>query len=229
MTPSEADRLEVLLDKADEFAGRINRTLSGVLHGHSPVDSTPLPSGRGALVESLHTNITRDSKPCFILSIQYFCNWSSTSDYLAVMSSKINVRVPDRGVPLVRFDYLRDPDRVPASHINFSSMPKDMSEKIAKPHDPEHPNSDDHNSSRIHLPTGGHRFRPTLEDVLEMLIQDFKIDAKDDWRTAVRAGRQEFRKRQLAAAVGDDPQTAIEQLSKMKDLEVLRLERLGAF
>ncbi|NDK32452.1 hypothetical protein [Nesterenkonia haasae] len=83
--------------------------------------------------------------------------------------------------------------------------------------------------SKVHLPVGGHRFRPTLEDVLEMLINDFGIDhKKDSARRAIRDGRRNFRLGQVSAAATDAPLVAQEAIhGRPSDKE--RTDRLEAF
>jgi len=68
----------------------------------------------------------------------------------------------------------------------------------------------------LHFPIGGHRFRPCLEDILQMIWFEFGIDVRDTALGALGEGRVRFRERQLAAAVGDDP-----------DIAALELRRLG--
>jgi hypothetical protein len=67
----------------------------------------------------------------------------------------------------------------------------------------------------LHIPTGGSRFRPSLEDVIEFLIRDCKFDAEQDWEDAVRVGRERWRRKQLRSAVRDAPQDAAEALTKL--------------
>lgn len=68
----------------------------------------------------------------------------------------------------------------------------------------------------VHIPVGGSRFRPCLEDVLEMLIKEFGIDHADHgWRTALAEGRARWRKYQLMAAITDDPSTAVAKLREL--------------
>jgi len=57
--------------------------------------------------------------------------------------------------------------------------------------------------SKLHLPVGGERFRPGLEDLLELLIRDCGIDAADGWEDAITEGRKRWRLRQLRSAVRD--------------------------
>jgi hypothetical protein len=66
---------------------------------------------------------------------------------------------------------------------------------------------------RLHLPVGGRRFRPTLEDLIDFLIiEKLVTDCRPDWAEEVAAGRERFRRRQLMAVVRRDPESALESL-----------------
>lgn len=67
----------------------------------------------------------------------------------------------------------------------------------------------------LHFPTGGHRFRPSLEDILEALVVDFGLDVAAQGKELLRRQRIKFRKRQLAAAIGDEVETAAEALREL--------------
>lgn len=69
---------------------------------------------------------------------------------------------------------------------------------------------------RLHLPVGGVRFRPSLEDVIEFLIVEGIADARDGWQNAVSGGRSDFHRIQLMAAVRNDPEAATDQLRSMR-------------
>jgi hypothetical protein len=45
--------------------------------------------------------------------------------------------------------------------------------------------------SDLHFPVGGSRFRPSLEDVLDMLVRELGVDHEPGWRDALaRAASQ---------------------------------------
>lgn len=67
----------------------------------------------------------------------------------------------------------------------------------------------------IHFPLAGARFRPCLEDVIELLINEFGVNAQPGWQNAIRCGRIAWRHIQLAAAVRDDPETARSALQEL--------------
>jgi hypothetical protein len=67
--------------------------------------------------------------------------------------------------------------------------------------------------SRLHFPFGGARFRPTIEDVIQMLIEEFEVDCLESAKPILEANRKKFFERQLSAAVVETPQIAIDALS----------------
>ena len=54
--------------------------------------------------------------------------------------------------------------------------------------------------SALQLPTGGARFRPTLEDLIQFLIADCRFDADDSWEAAVARSVPSGRGRRASAA-----------------------------
>ena len=69
--------------------------------------------------------------------------------------------------------------------------------------------------SRIHFPTGGHRFRPTLEDVLQMIEEEFGAKPGPTWPQVLRANRVQWRRQQTGAAVRDCPSEAVRVLEEL--------------
>ena len=67
--------------------------------------------------------------------------------------------------------------------------------------------------SQFHFPTGGHRFRPCFEDILEVLRVEFKLDVDNNvWIPHLKSARVKWRRAQTAAVVRDDPQEAFRVL-----------------
>ncbi|GAB3995325.1 hypothetical protein GCM10029992_12280 [Glycomyces albus] len=159
------------------------------------------------------------------LMIQYLCCLDHSGKYLTIRRSEFHVRVRGIADPLFRLEYERDPggDHVPASHIQVHAHRDEYTYFLIC--------SDTSKSSRpgqrwksgkvpkisgFHFPTGGHRFRPCLEDLLQVLIVEFNIDRNyQRWRSAVRDGREKFRKAQLMASVRDRPEYAVKALEGM--------------
>jgi hypothetical protein len=59
------------------------------------------------------------------------------------------------------------------------------------------------------------RFRPCLNDVLDMLVRELGVDHEPAWRNALADGRERWRRMQTAAVVRDGPAAAIEALSAL--------------
>jgi hypothetical protein len=69
--------------------------------------------------------------------------------------------------------------------------------------------------SDLHFPVGGSRFRPSLEDVLDMLVRELGVDHQPEWHDALSAARERWRRVQVAAVVRDAPGEAISALAKL--------------
>jgi hypothetical protein len=66
--------------------------------------------------------------------------------------------------------------------------------------------------SRLHLPVGGRRFRPTLEDVIEFLVIEKLAEPRAGWRDVLDQRRREWERIQLKAAIRADLSAASEVL-----------------
>ena len=60
----------------------------------------------------------------------------------------------------------------------------------------------------LHLPVGGKRYRPSLEDVLEFVILEGMADGHEGWQEEVEKHRTDWYERQLRAAVRRDQAAA---------------------
>lgn len=60
--------------------------------------------------------------------------------------------------------------------------------------------------AQLHFPVGGKRFRPCLEDVIEFLIVERLVEARDGHEKVLEVGREGFRRNQLMAAMRRDPE-----------------------
>lgn len=137
--------------------------------------------------------------------------------------------------PVIAFDYRRQPvsREVPSAHLNIDSNNESILYMLAESGNSRRVRSrrakaqkrsgkdqsvvTEHGSERdVHVPVGGARFRPCLEDVLEMLIVEFGVDhSHGDWRGALAQGRRRWRQHQLRAAINDNPDVAIHQLREL--------------
>ena len=116
---------------------------------------------------------------------------------------------PDPGNQVLRFDFERDKEEHPEAHIQVrgdSLALKELDRKQGKQRQLE----------QLHIPVGGLRFRPSLEDFVEFLIvEEFAEDPRNNWKAALDRTRDSFHALQLKAAVNRTPGPAIEQLKAM--------------
>lgn len=91
----------------------------------------------------------------------------------------------------------------PTAHVHFHGHRGALSNLLSQAgHDSPH------DMSSLHLPLGGSRFRPCLEDFIQFLICECRFDAQPGWQKHVEAGRERWRCRQAAAVVRDVPEKA---------------------
>jgi hypothetical protein len=171
--------------------------------------------------------LTVGGDPVLTLTATYRCEWDRATTYLAVNSSTLKVfdGAQASGEPLFRYDYLRNVHGDQAgAHVQVhghrdaltfvmtrcgtkTKSSKTLTEQIASGTAPS--------MKQLHFPLGGSRFRPCLEDVLDMLVRQFGVDARDGWREALASGRERWRRTQTGAAVRDAPEVAARVLRSL--------------
>lgn len=158
-----------------------------------------------------------------ILSLQavFHCRIGYRTGFMKIQRSEFKVFpiVGGAATPLVRYDFVESvKSRIPAAHVQFhaphptleqamrkggtaTTRGKGVQRAMGKGKFPD--------AANLHFPVGGRRFRPSLEDLLEMLIVEFGIRGVDGWETAIGESRAAYRAMQLRAAVLDAPSEAI--------------------
>ena len=58
-------------------------------------------------------------------------------------------------------------------------------------------------SRRAAFPVGFSKFRPSLEDIIEFLIQEQLVNPQQDWRKAIQNSREDYHSEQLRSTVMD--------------------------
>ncbi|MDQ4501516.1 hypothetical protein [Sinomonas sp. ASV322] len=215
--------------QAERFAEDLTETVSDVVPGIAAFAATSLSSDAGErflVRQSPNTGIALrvGDEPLLTLTVEYRCRLDGHDRYLAVDESSIKVFAGSRaaGEPLFRFEYVRSThDGVPAAHLHVHAHRDALTYVMARCGDStgrarrrqqtaQVPRSDE-----LHFPLGGHRFRPCLEDVLEMLITELGVDHPDAARAALRAGRESWRRTQTRSVVRDAPSEAIAALEDL--------------
>jgi hypothetical protein len=220
---SEAASLE---EQAAGFAEEITATVQAVSPGCAPF-VTFLVKDSHRLVVRLHPDtgvpLHVNGEPLLSLKVVFRCTWDTADSFLAIDSSKVEVFASPQtgGNPLFRYEYERNAHSKPAAHLHIHGHRDSFTyvmtragraTKLARKRMEQDvvPSMQD-----LHFPLGGHRFRPCLEDVMEMLIDEFGIDNAGEARAMLRAGRVRWRRAQVRSAVRDDPESAVEVLKAL--------------
>lgn len=147
------------------------------------------------------------------LHIIYTLTLDEAGEYLQATKSSYGVYVGSQSLDeadlLVRYDYEREPTHdYPDAHMQVkgeSSAVAYLNERLDQSKTLE----------RLHFPVGGRRYRPALEDIVEFLIAEGYVAHRDDWRDTIGYHRTTFHRRQLRAAIRQDPATAAQGLSDL--------------
>lgn len=216
----ESSQEPSLWQESHRFAERLNYLMAGVLPGNLPTFGAEQTRDELVAVStgqpfSLYR--TGEQNHFAYLDVSLHCVWSSQKPILAVTKSVFKLRGPSGGVPVLHVDYQRDmrSDSVPVAHYNVSSQHPALRAMADPDGVAEGENQEAEVTRKLHLPTGGHRFRPTLEDLLAMLITDLNVEPKQGWEYFTEEGRGLFREMQTAAAVRDHPDKAVEELRRL--------------
>lgn len=144
------------------------------------------------------------------LEVSFYCAPDSANQYLAVRKSMFQLTSPQEGTPLLRLDFNQAANKVPAAHWNVHAERGATSVMLARCN-PRHEGL----LSQVHLPVGGVRARPCLEDFLDLLITEFNIDHHGSWQDLIEDGRQRWRILQTQSVVRDSPETAADVLRRL--------------
>ncbi len=209
---------------SERFASAIQDTLDGVLPGGHSVISRRLPEvpdrcvvqPAGTSTEARRVPLDVDRVHLADVSLRFFLTLDRSSAYLKTVRSEFALHsVLDRA-PLLRLDYDAAMRSAPVSHWQVHAERGAISQLLARAHarDPRRVPSP-HALSSLHLPVGGERFRPCLEDLLQFVVEECGVDHNDGWRAHVEAGRRLWRLRQLGSAVRDVPGEAARVLGDL--------------
>ncbi|WP_280200850.1 hypothetical protein [Nocardia cyriacigeorgica] len=166
------------------------------------------------------------------LRVDYrFCR-DSRQTYLAVEESKFVLVAEVDRTPIIRFEYDREHHASkPGAHIQVHAHRGALSHLLSQTG-----HGSPHSMESLHLPVGGDRFRLCLEDVVEFVVLECGFAGRDNWRTAVRNGRIEWRRNQLRATIRDLPETAADALRRLgyavvapEDAPADRCEKINAW
>lgn len=145
-----------------------------------------------------------------VFSVIYKLCTDSFGAHLAVEHSSFVLKAKLDRTPIIRWDYDREARSKPSSHVQMTAHRGALSHLLSRL---EH--ATPHSIESLHMPMGGDRFRPCLEDIVEFLIRDCGFKGGADWRDTLRSGRAKWRRIQTRAVVRDAPAEAAAQLMAM--------------
>jgi hypothetical protein len=144
------------------------------------------------------------------LHVSYRLGWDSARRFLAVEYSQFALALAFVREPFIRFEYVRGAHAIPDAHVQVHADSGALGYMLALAGRADAPKV-----QTVHIPVGGKRFRPCLEDVIELAVHELGVDGHPGWEAYLDASRREWRRFQLAAAVRDDPDTAARVLAEL--------------
>jgi len=218
--------VETLEQQARNFADALTTAVHAVAPSCEPFRVVTMtdPAGRFFVRQEPDTGVplTVEGTPLLTLKVRYSCTWDTSEHFLAIEKSHVQVYAGSqaKGEPLFRYDYVRRPGRDhPGAHLQVHAHRDGIAHVMSRagrttPRARRRADEDAAPAMReLHFPVGGPRFRPCLEDVVEMLVCELGIDCPEGAREALRDSRETWRRQQLRSAVRDAPRDAAEVLA----------------
>lgn len=197
-------------DESSKFAADISAMLAACLPGASPVIAEQTDNRYVVRLADGHDlELTVRGVPVGTLDLWFRCTLDSHGRYLAVDESDVRLRWRVVRDPLLRLHFRRHPKGSPSAHWHVHAERGAFSAMLATG-----PSRKPHSLSSLHIPVGGGRMRPSLEDFVEFLIRECGVDARDGWESALQRGREQWRRFQISTLVRDAPEEAIRVLTE---------------
>jgi hypothetical protein len=186
------------------FAEEIRQLVTAVFGGEIDVVVTHV-SGRSRIFAEIPLMVSGENLAR--LKIDIWCCLDSHQQFLAVEESTYQLIAQVDRAPIIRFEYERGAASKPRAHIQVHAHRGALSHLLSQA---RHPTP--HSMESLHLPVGGDRFRPCLEDVIQFLVAECRFDCQEGWRMAIEAGRERWRRTQVRTVVRDSPSEATSML-----------------
>jgi hypothetical protein len=200
------------------FAMELEHLIAGILGKETSLKAEVVQSRYEPRVSISNSDlngigISIQGRAAFLLQLSYLCELHPATNRLTIINSTYKVVLPGTGAPLWHYDYVRDMKKAGSAiaHLNVYAHRNEIVGAMAlsgKTHKRL-------NLQTLHFPFGGPRFRPTIEDVFEMLITEFGIDKAHGAIAKLRASRAKYFERQLESAVFDSPDVAAGALREL--------------
>lgn len=130
--------------------------------------------------------------------------------FLTVCSSVCALLVGNTPELVLHYDYQREKERYTEAHLQVRARHEALEQFLG-----QLGRKEVDALAKIHLPVGGRRFRPSLEDLLECLIDEGLVERQPGWAEVLGDSRRDYRPKQIAAAVRRHHGTAIAELRRL--------------
>ncbi len=207
--------VESLEAQARSFAGNISDLLNKTVTHGIRVSSLKTDKDRGIIGKGI-TRSSPDPEPIPIspthkravvfLYLLHSYELDPEGVYLTMIKSTMSLYTSQEMEDdqlIVGIDYARNPgNQFPGAHLHVSGQRNDLDTIYL---------GDERKTRQLrdlHLPVGGKRFRPTLEDIVEFMVTEEMVVPKPGWEEVVQEHRARWEALQLKAAVRRNPQDA---------------------
>lgn len=186
-TVCDEARLDVKTTGTRFFLGQISET---------PAEDSPIESFRGDYIP-----IT-DHEDQLFLRAHWRFGPSSSGRYLKTEWSEFGLfvwtKTKNKPAPVIRLEVeaTQNPDAWNVAHLQVHGESHALGQ-VWGARKERNPRSLQH----LHLPVGGFRYRPCLEDFIEFLIEEDLVPGKPGWKRAIERTRSEYHRTQLSALI----------------------------
>lgn len=215
-----------LEDYAHRFAEELTATFAGVFGPLMPsfvAEASPRRDGRTVRLlvhpkDSVDIRLNIDGEHALTLICDYHCVWDHKATFLKVTKANVHVRPVTETTPLFRYEYEDGMSpRFPSAHMQvhahrdefmFTMLRASSGKPASRAKAAVEVASSPPRLANVHFPVGGPRMRPCVEDVLQMLISEFRVDTEPAAQAVLDGGRARWRRHQIGASVRDAPEEA---------------------
>jgi hypothetical protein len=212
---------------ADDLTGTLNAVFD-IERASFQAETGPRKSSRVVVRSEPRPLILKiDGRDALELAVRFLCRWDREGTYLAVDSSTWSVLAHGVGEPPLRYEFESVPRSraVPSAHLHVHAHRDEILYQLVRA---ERGKAQSRSKlitgelrgavprlADLHLPLGGPRMRPCLEDLYTFLITEFSVDAKIGHLDVLDEKRAEWRRLQIRTAVRDAPGEAARVLGEL--------------
>lgn len=209
-----------LPSQASRLAQELTDTLNGTVTQYVRMRAALRPHSTAGAVFTVGHGLTRQNptqpkpfplsisakKPRAWMNLSFQVRMDTENKFLTVHSSYCGIFTDEELKEcLCHWDFEREKDRYPSAHVQVYGTSPAL-ESLNEGDDRKRP------LEKLHIPVGGKRFRPCIEDVIEFLITERLTEGREGWEKKLEEGRNRYRRTQLLAAMRRHPEVVEEYL-----------------